>query len=274
MHIIADIGGTKMRIVGTRNMREFSGEPRYIDTPHEYREGCAVLAGAMRDISQGEKIEKVLIGIRGSIARDRASMTDRSVLVDWSRRPLAHDIQDAISAESATLFNDVTLNSIGEAVYGAGTGAPIVVYYTVSTGVNGTRVVDGRVEVASQGFEAGGQYLRVGDTTSSLEEMVSGAAIFAKYGVHPKELGKDSPVWEELARIFAYGLHNSILHWSPDRVVLGGSMFNEIGISVERVAFHVKDIMRNFPDVPEIVHASLGDFGGLWGGLALLNQAD
>jgi len=79
-------------------------------------------------------------------------------------------------------------------------------------------------------------------------------------------------VWEELAQLFAYGLHNTILHWSPDRVVLGGSMFNEVGISVERVRAHVAEIMRKFPEVPEIVHSQLGDIGGLWGGVARLKQ--
>ena len=79
-------------------------------------------------------------------------------------------------------------------------------------------------------------------------------------------------MWEELARHTAIGVHNSILHWSPDRVVLGGSMFNEIGIPVERVKFHLQGIMRAFRAIPEIVHSQLGDVGGLWGGMARLKQ--
>jgi hypothetical protein len=49
-------------------------------------------------------------------------------------------------------------------------------------------------------------------------------------------------------------------------------MFNEVGISVERVRVHVGEIMRKFPAVPEIVHSKLGDVGGLWGGVARLKQ--
>jgi hypothetical protein len=49
-------------------------------------------------------------------------------------------------------------------------------------------------------------------------------------------------------------------------------MFNEVGISVQKVAENVEKVMRKFPEVPEIVHSSLGDLGGLWGALVLLRQ--
>jgi hypothetical protein len=50
-------------------------------------------------------------------------------------------------------------------------------------------------------------------------------------------------------------------------------MMNEIGISVERVAHHLEGIKHKYPTVPEIVHSSLGDAGGLWGAMALLSPA-
>ena len=66
------------------------------------------------------------------------------------------------------------------------------------------------------------------------------------------------------------GVHNTILHWAPDVVVLGGSMFNDTGISVDRVRAHLADITKKIPTLPELKHGALGDIGGLWGGLALL----
>jgi predicted NBD/HSP70 family sugar kinase len=167
--------------------------------------------------------------------------------------------------------NDTALVGLGEAHYGSGQGSEIFVYVTVSTGVNGVRVVHGRIDASTQGFEIGGQYLNLGNTTS-WEEIISGTAIQKRFGVPPKELGKGNAIWEELAETMAFGLHNTILHWSPDRVAIGGSMLNEIGISVERVSLHLKRIMRKFPKVPDIVHSQLKDVGGLYGGLARLSQ--
>ena len=90
--------------------------------------------------------------------------------------------------------------------------------------------------------------------------------------MHPRDLGKDSPAWEELACIAAFGIHNTILHWSPDCVILGGSMCNEIGISPARVQTYVESIMKKFSKIPPISHSSLGDLGGLYGGMARLKQ--
>ena len=49
-------------------------------------------------------------------------------------------------------------------------------------------------------------------------------------------------------------------------------MFNEIGIPIERVHFHLSSIMRKFRELPEIVLSSLGDLGGIHGALARLKQ--
>ena len=272
MDILADIGGTKTRIAGTSDLKFFS-EPVVVDTPKLYKEGIAAISAAAKRITANDVIESIIAAVRGSISHEKGSTYDSMALPDWSDKPLAGDLQASLGAHRVRLENDMALVGLGEAVYGAGKGASIIVYMTVSTGVNGSRIVDGRIEPSAQGFEIGGQYLSI-DLMTTFENLVSGTAIQKRFGMHPKELGKDHPVWEELARTCAFGVHNTILHWSPHKVVLGGSMFNEIGISVERVAEHVKSIMRKFPTTPPIVHSSLGDFGGLWGGLALLNQKD
>ena len=269
MKIVADIGGTKTRIAGSNDLMGFS-EPVLYDTPKVYADGVNKFVETARRISGNDPISSVQIGIRGAILREIGAVHDE-VLTDWSEKLLCHDIATRLSAH-VEIENDMALVGLGEAVFGAGKGANIVVYLTVSTGVGGSRIVDGRIDrSATYGFSPGGQYLNI-EPTITFEEMVSGAAVERQFKTHPKELGKDNPVWDELAELTAYGVHNTILLWSPERVVLGGSMFNEIGISVPKVAENVKKIMKKFPEVPEIVHSSLGDFGGLWGGLALLRQ--
>lgn len=270
MHILADIGGTKIRIAGTEEAGSF-GEPVILDTPQSYRGGILALSQAIQSIAHGTLVEGIITGIRGVVAQDHQSMVRDSVLPDWAQKPLASDLKTAVRAGSVHVENDVALVGLGEAMYGAGKGASIVAYITVSTGVNGSRILDGHIDRSHEGFEIGGQYLSM-QPARTLEECVSGASVRERFGVNPRDLGKDNPVWEELAEQLAYGVHNTIVHWSPDHVVLGGSMLNEIGISVERVQEHVAKIMRKFPSVPEIVHSSLGDLGGLWGGLALLKQ--
>lgn len=268
MYIVADIGGTKTRIAGSSDLERF-GDPVIVDTPREYEDGIALVCDTALKIADGKGIKAFAAGVPGALSEDKRKLYGARHLSLWKERDLAGDIEKALSTQ-VYLENDTAQVGLGEAVYGAGKGASVVAYITVSTGVNGVRIIDGMIDRGHA--EIGGQYLQVADSPRSLEDLISGSAISEKYGVHPKEIEKDSPIWEEIAKITAIGVHNSILHWSPDRVVLGGSMFNEIGIPVERVRVHVQHMMKKFPQVPEIVHSSLGEVGGLWGGLALLNQ--
>lgn len=270
MYIVADIGGTKTRIARSQDTESFDS-PIVIDSIPSYEEGIAKIIETAKSLAGKEKIDAIALDITGVISQDGKTPLTAPHLQDWRGKSVARELEAALGAR-VRITNDTAQVGLGEAVYGAGKGANILVYVTVSTGVNGVRLVNQTIDPAAYGFEIGGQYIIVDGAKKSLEDLVSGKAIQERYGVHPKVIEKDSPVWEELAEMFAIGLHNTILHWSPDRVVLGGSMFNEIGISIDRVQAHLAKIMIKFPQVPEIVHSSLGDLGGLWGGLARLKQ--
>jgi glucokinase len=269
MYIVADIGGTRTRIAASRDL-ETLGEPVLFDTSQEYEKGIEAIVHAVRTLSAGETIETMAMSLPGVIVREKRSLFG-SNLPEWDGRSIADDLEAAL-ATRVHVENDAGLVGLGEAVYGAGAGVSIVMYMTVSTGVNAARIIDQRIDRSVFGSETGEQYVLIDAKPMQLGQLISGKAIAKKYGMKPRELGKDSPVWEELARLTAFGLYNSIVHWSPERVVLGGSMFNEIGISVERIAEHVRSINTKYPQLPEIVHSKLGEVGGLWGGLAYLKQ--
>lgn len=253
MHILVDIGGTKTRVAASRDLERFD-EPIILDTPQDDDVFLETITRSITEAAAGEAVSEIAIG-----------------KPHWRRRQgIADELAKRLPAP-IRFENDTALVGLGEAHFGAGKGATIFTYITISTGVNGVRIVDGRIDRSAQGFEIGGQYLGI-DTAASWEEMISGRAIQKRFGIHPKELGKEHEVWEELARVAAIGIHNTILHWSPERLAIGGSMMNEIGIPVDRIRFHLEAIMRKFPALPEIVHSELGDLGGLWGGLALLRQ--
>ncbi|HWR57864.1 MAG TPA: hypothetical protein VN328_03155, partial [Thermodesulfovibrionales bacterium] len=63
---------------------------------------------------------------------------------------------------------------------------------------------------------------------------------------------------------------NTIVHWSPDIVILGGSVAGKIPLG--RVRFHLRRIMKIFPKLPPIEKAVLGDVGGLYGALHFLRR--
>jgi hypothetical protein len=77
---------------------------------------------------------------------------------------------------------------------------------------------------------------------------------------------------EKANRNIAIGIHNSMLHWSPDVIVLGGGMINYNRVSFEEIVTNIKQINTVFAETPRIVKSNLGDVGGLHGGIAYLKN--
>jgi predicted NBD/HSP70 family sugar kinase len=270
MHIVVDIGGTKTRVAAAENFESF-GAPLIFESSHDYRQGFANIVAAAHELAGEAKIEGMALGAPGVISKDKRRLVHVPNLPHWNGAAICPDLEKALGAP-ALLENDAAFVALGEAVVGAGKGAAIVAYITISTGVNGARVVDGVVDRSAQGFEMGEQILGVDLTSPTFEFIASGVMVEQRFGKPPHELGADHPVWDELARITAIAVHNTIAYWSPDRVVIGGSMMNEIGISIDRVRDYLSSLSRKNPSLPEVVHGALGEVGGLWGALVALRD--
>jgi predicted NBD/HSP70 family sugar kinase len=261
MMLVADIGGTNMRIASGEadgSIREMRNHP----TPASFGEGMALLISEMQALKGDESVERIVIGVPGSVSEDGRTLISAKHLPDWS----GHDIAAALEVLGApvTLENDTTLGALGEALGGAGKGFPIVAYLAVGTGIGGARVVDGAIDRNSYGFEIGHQYLSAEDEIE-LEELVSGTAVEEVEGVPAKDLVNEEK-WREYANKFAHGLYNTLLHWSPDVVVLGGSLMRNNGMRVEDIVAELERINEAIPKLPEVRKTAL-EYPGLVGAL-------
>src|SRR3989344_4103913 len=268
MHLLFDIGGTHTRLALTQDGKKF-GQPVIIKTPKKYGEAIKTIQSVTEQISQKKKLESAVGGVRGILDRKKGSIFDTHILKNWSNKPLQGSLQKALGCE-VILENDSAIVGLGEAVYGSGRGKKIVAYYTISTGVGGVRIVNGRIDKSSIGFEPGKQIIDF-KNNKDIEDILSGRAIEKKYHKKPYEI-TNPKFWDEMAKILAYGLNNAIVHWSPDIFILGGSMMKKIGIPVPRVKYHLSKILEIYPRLPIIKKATLGDFGGLYGALARIKQ--
>lgn len=222
-------------------------------------------------------------GIRGVLDKNKERLVKDTYLDEWVDQPL----KERLEKELHTKFyfeNDSELIGLGEAISGAGRGYGIVAYLTISTGVGGVRIVERKVDEHTYGFEPGHQIIDVDGTINpdtykkekdwnvgELESIVSGIAIKLHYGKDPHEI-TDEKIWQEISRYLAVGVYNTVIHWSPDVVVLGGGMMKSPGILIDVVKSHLRQILKIFPKHPEIKKAELGDFGGLYGALEYIKQ--
>ncbi len=275
MFVLFDIGGTKTRVAISKDGKAFE-EPVIFDTLQNFESGIVKLKNTIKGLSGVEKIISVAGGIAGPLNEKKERLIGGPNLKDWIDKPLKEKLQEMLSTK-VHLENDSSMSALGEATNGAGSGYGIVAYITISTGVGGSRIVDGKIDSASVGFEPGHQIIDADNTLcpdcdgNDLEAYISGSAIEKRYRKKPYEI-TDNEFWDEIAKFLAYGLNNVAVHWSPDVIVLGGSMMKIPGIKISDVDRHLKDILKIFPIVPIIKKAELGDIGGLYGALEIIKQ--
>ena len=278
MYLLFDIGGTNMRIALSKDGATF-GEPKILETPKDFDAAVLAIKNVANELAAGEKLIAAAGGVAGALSRDRSIFLNGPHLSGWNGKPIKKKLEELLGAPTF-VENDTAVVGLGEATAGAGKGHEIVAYITVSTGVGGARIIGGRIDVSAMGFEPGHQIIDAGGALKKtsvggfgvdLEGYISGTAITERYGKKPREI-TDLAFWDEMARLLAFGLNNTIVHWSPDVVVVGGAMMNKIGIPIDRVRAHLKGILHIYPELPLIEHSALGDVGGLHGALAFVKQ--
>ncbi len=278
-YILFDIGGTKTRVANTDNLSSFE-TPVKFETPLSYRDGFKAITEVIDDIVRTKGITAIAGGIRGPLNHEKTGIVSESKLVDWVGRNIVKDLHDRYHVP-VVLENDTAIVGLGEAVCGAGKGYDIVAYHTVSTGVGGARFVHERLDTASVGFEPGHQVLDLDRSIlghqipHTLQNLVSGTALEKRRGVKPYDISQDDAVWDELARYLAHGLKNTIVYWSPDIIVLGGSMVvGDPRILREDIERHTREVLGDLLPCPPIVDAQLRDDGGLYGAMVLLRRQE
>lgn len=263
-YLVFDIGATNTRFAFSKDGKRLR-KPIIFKTPKDFGQAMKVFGQKVKE--EGIKINSAAGGIAGPLDTKKEKLLNAPNLPKWNGKPLKKEMEKALGAK-VVFENDTALVGLGEAVKGAGKGYDIVCYLTVSTGVNGARVVDGKIDKNALGFEIGKHIIDF-ESKETLEGITSGGAIEKKFGKKPEDIKIES-FWDKEAEILAIGVYNSILYWSPEVVVMGGGVMNNFPIDLVRK--HLKKLPQIFENMPEVKEAKLGDIGGLEGALQLLKD--
>ncbi len=256
-----DIGGTNTRIAVSDRSGSL-GKIKTFATPQDYSQGIETLVKEASGLLESNQVDIVFGGVPGPLNKEKESLIGAPNLPGWSNKPLKKNLESVFKTK-VFLENDAALAGVGEAVWGAGKGFSIVAYLTVSTGVGGARIVNGKIDNNALGFEPGHQII---DKFTTLEDLVSGKALEKRFSQKPEEIAKEE-VWEEVARYLAIGVNNIIVTWSPEVVILGGAVMNKI--SLGKIRFYLGQFLKIFSQYPAVTTTSLKGLGGLYGALAL-----
>lgn len=247
-------------------------QSKVVSTPQDFQQGILALKQTADELLGGEKMTGIAGGVPGPLDKEKTMLEACPQLHDWIQKPLRAGFEKTYGIE-IHLENDTALGGIGEAVKGAGRGKKVVAYLAIGTGVGGKRIVDGKIPLDSSNFEPGHQII-VPDGNlckcggkGHLETYISGTYFPKLYHQKGEEI-KDPGIWDEISKNVAIGLTNTVVHWTPDIIVLGGGVSESIPL--EKVQTYLSEFLTIFPRAPEIVKATLGQDAGLYGALELL----
>lgn len=103
--------------------------------------------GQMLEAMQSEKgltLSGIGIGLTGRVDNTTRRIGRNDFLKDWEDHDLTGDLQAAFGVQVA-IENDADAAALAEAYWGAGKGKKRFIYLTVSTGIGGGIVLDGRL---------------------------------------------------------------------------------------------------------------------------------
>lgn len=270
MYLLFDIGGTNMRVALSDGNSILSS--KIVPTPKDFDQGIEAIKQIANELAKGETINKIAGGIAIIVDRDRAMAVMSTHMKGWINKPLKQELERVFQVP-VFLENDAKMEGLGEATRGAGIGKSIVAYISIGTGIGGARIVDNCLDKNIWGAEPGHQIIEIDGKDCQcggkghFEAYAGGYYLEKEYGKPAKDI-TDPEVWDKVERYISVGLNNITVDWSPDIIVLGGSVTKSL--SLDRIKSYLKKDLVIFPDIPEIVHAKLGDEGGLYGALAML----
>jgi glucokinase len=294
-----DIGGTKL----AAGVVDAAGAVHsFVVVPTERDEGVDSVLGRLwalgrRAVAESglgwDEVGAVGIGCGGPLDAAAGLLIAPPHLPAFTNVPIS-----ALAAEQyerpVTLENDATAAAAGEHRWGAGRGTDNMVYLTVSTGVGGGVVLDGRLFRGStgNGGELGhvtvdwrGRPCRGCGRLGCLEAYVSGTSIAER----AREAGLDvataedvarlaadgeptaGRVWDETTEALACGITSIVNLFEPELVVVGGGVTRSGEQLLEPVRERVAaGTMKPAGDHVRIAVSGLGDQVGVYGAAAIV----
>jgi glucokinase len=248
---------------------------------------------------KASQICAVSVAAAGAIDSEKGLVTDSPNLPGWHNVPLRQILAERFGVP-AFVVNDASAAALAEHRLGAGRSLKNLIYLTVSTGIGGGIVADGRLYLGSDGSAAELGHMTIEESAGRdncgnygcLEMLASGSAIAAEAKKRLKEgrasslaamdlddidaadvaqaaAGGDELSQQVIARAAHYlglGLVNIVNIFNPDVIVIGGGV-SRIGEPLLEPARRL--VAERAFKLPagrvRILEAELGDDAGVLG---------
>lgn len=290
MYLAIDFGGTRTRVGWFDVDLNLLNRAETLSHTHESQQAVIARIIDLARTVVPPDAQPAAIGICGPGPQAYTGyILQAATLPGWDRVPLAQIVSEAFSGAPVHMENDGNLAALAEYHFGAAKGADPMLYMTISTGIGGGAVIDGKLFTGWRGlaFEPGHLKFPAPDgQLYSLESLASGTAI-GRLGreklaaiatpsslrtlthVDGKAVGEAAQSGDELAlsiiRESGYWLGLGFLAlthlFNPQAIVLGGSVTQLGDLILEPARQTMRGLLiapeYDYPDLIRL--AALGD---------------
>jgi fructokinase len=204
----------------------------------------------------------------------------------WPNTDIPGFLRDQLNC-ACTIDTDVNAAAYGEYLWGAGRNLGSLVYFTIGTGIGGGAIINGLPIHGLVHPEMGHCIVDHDEKedpfsgvcpyhSDCFEGLANGPSIQARWGIKPEELPSSHPAWDLEARYIARALHSIITILSPQRIILGGGVMQQLSL-LPMIRLLVKESLNGYVVSDAItsgidgyiVAPVLGKQAGVLGSLAL-----
>jgi predicted NBD/HSP70 family sugar kinase len=271
-----DIGGTKFMVASADQNGNIIERTRADNTNH-LETDLALLNQMITDVSHGEEILGIGAAIGGPLEWEHGIVSPLHQPA-WNNIPLKQIMEDRWKCP---FYVDVDTNVavLGE-YYCSNITASKLLYITLSTGMGGGFLIDGKVYRGLNGThpEIGHQSIQYHcinpdaiqcecGAKDCLEALISGNGIRRIYGKPAEELSQAE--WEEVAYNLGQGLRNLAAILTPDIIRIGGGIAIGGGETfIQNAAKVMRENLKIVPP-PEVSLSHLGYDTALYGAISI-----
>ncbi len=259
MYGAVDIGGTKTLVAVFAHDGKIIEQVKF-PTPKDYGEFCKELAATVASLSTKD-FQRVVVAAPGVIDRKRGVGMVFGNL-PWTDVPIEQDVEKLFNCP-IKLENDSKLAALSEARALRGEFGKVL-YVTISTGISGGLVVDGKLDADLEDIEPGHMILEHSGKFERWEDFASGRAIVKKFGKRADEI-TDPQDWYIIARNIAVGLNTLIATLDPEVIVLGGGVGGHLDKFQSRLEEDLKIYEHPMTPVPPIRKAIRAEEAVIYG---------
>lgn len=314
--LAVDLGGTKL-LVG---LVDSSGRVLAHERTATPQEGPESVARAIRELARsvraaagaaGETIAGVGVAAAGPTDNKRGVLYDPPNIKGWGRETPFGPLLARELGETVCVENDANAAALGEAWVGAGRGVRDLVYITVSTGIGGGLILDGRLYRGANGtageighiiIEPNGPPCHCGNR-GCLEVLASGTAIarqareavargdptsLRRFAGRPQEItavavaeaarGGDrlaADLYDQAGTRVGLVLSNLLALLNPEMIIVGGGVSKTGDLLFRPLRAAIAQRVYPAPALgAAVIPADLGDDVGIIGAAALVYQEE